>query len=200
MINLLATDLKEQYLYGRRNTILRRWAFALLLGLVGVGVVTTAGLFYMKQSIKTYSSQVTKTQASLEEQKIGEVQKDAQDITDSLKLAVDVLSREVLFSQLLKQIATVTPPNTVLTDLSISKTQGAIEIAAISSDYASATQLQVNLQDPENKIFSKADILNIACVPTPVDPKYPCTVTVRALFADNNPFLFINRGGSNANQ
>jgi Tfp pilus assembly protein PilN len=198
MINLLPSDLKEHYMYSRRNSRLRRWAFALLFGLVGVGLVATSGMLYLQRSIDSHSNKAATLEASLKGQKLEETRKKSEEITSSLKLATDVLSREVLFSKLLTQIGSVTPPNTSLTDLSISKVQGSLDITAISSDYASATQLQVNLSDPENKIFSKADIININCSPTPADPRYPCTVTLKALFADNNPFLFINKNSSKA--
>ncbi|HEX8182759.1 MAG TPA: PilN domain-containing protein [Candidatus Saccharimonadales bacterium] len=193
MINLLPTDLKQEYLYARRNTQLRRWVFALLFGLMGVGLVATAGMLYMQQSIDTYSKLVVTSEDSLKQQKLSETRKQAEDITSSLKLVVQVLSREVLFSKLLTQVAAVTPPETSLTDLTISKVQGSLEITAISSDYKSATQLQVNLEDPANKIFSKADIQTISCNATATNAKYPCTVTLKALFADDNPFLFINK-------
>ena len=153
MINLLPTDLKEEYVYARRNTVLRRWAFALLFGLVGVGIVTTGGLLYMQQSIDTYSRQVVAAQDTLKEQKLDETKKHSEEITSSLKLVVQVLSREVLFSKLLTQIAAVTPADTALTDLSISQVEGALEITAVSTNYESATQLQVNLRGPGQQNF-----------------------------------------------
>lgn len=198
MINLLPNDLKVEYIYARRNNLLRRWCFALLLGLGGVGLVTTGGMLYMQRSIDSYSRQVLAAQDSLKTQKLDETRTQAADITSSLKLVVQVLSREVLFSKLLGQIASVTPPNTSLTDLSISKIEGAIEITAISTDYQSATQLQVNLQDPANRIFSRADIQSITCTPNTTNPRYPCTITIKALFADDNPFLFINKPAGGA--
>ncbi len=103
MINLLPTDLKQQYVYARRNNHLRRWAVALVLGLVGVGLVTTAGLLYMQKSIDTSSSHVVRAQDSLHAQKLDQTRTHANDITTSLKLVVQVLSREVLFSKLLTQ-------------------------------------------------------------------------------------------------
>ncbi len=193
MINLLPTSLKQEYVYGRHNSVLRRWVFALLFGLIGVGIVTTGGMLYMQRSIDDYSHRALAIQDTLKLQKLDETRKHSEDITNSLKLVIQVLSREVLFSKLLTQIASVTPPNTSLTDLSISKVEGALEITAISSSFESATQLQVNLQDPNNKIFSKADIQNIVCNTNSTDPRYPCTVTLRALFSNNNPFLFINK-------
>lgn len=194
MINLLPPDLKEQYTYGRRNVSLRRWAISLTFGIFGVAIVTFAGLFYMEKSIITHRAQVAKAERSLADQDLEQTREQAKNITGSIKLAVDVLSKEILFSQLLTQIATVIPPNTSLTDLSISKEQDNIEIKAVSADYNSATQLQVNLEDPSNKIFSKADIQSISCT-NAQDPRYPCSVTIRALFSKDNPYLFINKSG-----
>ena len=110
----------------------------------------------------------------------------------------NVLGQEVLFSQLLKQIAATIPQNANLTGLNISQTKGAIDIAAIASDYRTASQVQVNLADPANKIFSKADIINITCSSDGsggTTSQYPCSVSVRALFSGDNPFLFINSKG-----
>jgi Tfp pilus assembly protein PilN len=193
MINLLPSDIKEHYVYARRNTSLRHWAFALLFGLVGVGVVATGGLLVMQQSIDQYSKQVASAQDALKSQRLEETRKHAKEITNSLKLVVDVLSKEVLFSKLITQIGAVTPLNTSLTDLSINQVQGALDITAISADYNSATQLQVNLADPENKLFSRADIQTITCTEGTSNPRYPCQVRIKALFSENNPFLFINK-------
>ncbi len=117
MINLLPPLVKQQYLYGRRNTSLRRWAAAFLVGLLGVALVTSFGYFYLQKSISNYQGHIAQTQAKLDEQKLTEVQKHSEDITNSLKLVVKVLGKEILFSQLLKQIGAVTPPGAALTDL-----------------------------------------------------------------------------------
>ena len=86
------------------------------------------------------------------------------------------------------------PAKASLTGISISKLSGGIDLTAAASDYNTATQVQVNLQDPANKIFDKADIINIVCSSTSTDPQYPCTITIRAQFSKNNPFLFIASG------
>jgi Tfp pilus assembly protein PilN len=194
MINLLPPELKEQYVYGRRNTTLRRWTVAMMFSFLGVVVLTFAGLFLMQNSIHKYQDQVAGTKGQLDSQRLEETRSQAKEISGNIKLAVDVLSREVLFSKLLQQIATVIPPNTSLTDLNITQTTGAIEVKAVAGDYTSATQLQINLKDPKNRIFSKADIQSITCNASASDPKYPCEVTIKALFSTDNPFLFINKG------
>ncbi len=120
-----------------------------------------------------------------------------QQLSDSLKLVTQVLQREILFSKLLAQTGAALPNGSVLTDLSINKLQGGLDLRVSATDYQTATQVQLNLQDPNNKIFEKADIVNIQCVtPKPgnnaLQNKYPCNVQLRALFAKNNPFSFIS--------
>ena len=87
------------------------------------------------------------------------------------------------------------PPGSSLTGLNIAQVTGGIDITAGASDYNTASQVQVNLADPNNKIFSKADIVGINCA-SGSSGSYPCTVTIRALFAANNPYLFINSGSA----
>ncbi len=149
---------------------------------------------YLQQTSNAFAADAAKSAQSLQEQKQTEIEKQVQDISSSLKLAVQVLSKEVLFSQLLKQLSIIIPSNASLSGININQLQGGVDITALTTDYAAATQLQVNLADPDNKIFAKADIINITCASGSgsATPKYPCTVTMRALFAKNNPFLFIN--------
>lgn len=194
MINLLPSELKESYHYAARNVLLVRWAVACALSVVGLALVSTAGLIIIQQATLSYNDQITTAQKSLEDQKLTQTQAEVKDISSSLKLAVQVLSQEVLFSKLLTQLATIMPNNAVLTDLDLSHAQTSVNITALTADYGAATQLQVNLADPANKLFSKADLVSVNCGGSSNDSKYPCTATIRALFAKNNPYLFINDG------
>ena len=196
MINLLPPSKKVDIVYARRNTKLLRWIAVLVAALAGIGLILVSGLFYINKSISTYSNEVAKAGEGLKSQKFEETQKRVEEISGSLKLVTQVLSREVLFSKLFKQIGSAIPPNASLTDLKIGKIEGAIDLTAAALDYNTATQVQVNLSDPANKIFDKADIVSITCnAKTSSDPRYPCIVAIRAQFAKNNPFLFISPGG-----
>ncbi|MDB5185951.1 MAG: hypothetical protein JWL85_474 [Candidatus Saccharibacteria bacterium] len=198
MINLLPPEMKEEFTYARRNTKLLAWAGALLVTVIGVFIVVFAGQLYIDQSTKSYQAQIVQAEEQLKIQKLEETQKKVEDISSSLKLVVQVLSRQVMFSALLKQIGAAMPQNTVLTNLNINKIEGGIELSAAASSYQSATQIQLNLQDSSNKIFEKADIVNINCNSTTsnsgnqLDGVYPCKIVIKALFTKNNPFLFIN--------
>lgn len=193
MINLLPAEVKQNYGYARRNSSLLHILISFIIGIIGLAAIVAAGVLYLHQSANSHNQQAAKTEASLKEQKQAEVEKQVEDISSSLKLAVQVLSKEVLFSQVLKQLAVVIPSNVRLSGVSITEFGGGIDVSADATNYQAATQLQINLADPENKIFAKADIVNITCGTQPgVVTRYPCKAVVRAQFADNNPFLFIN--------
>lgn len=197
MINLLPPELKNNYRYGRLNVSLRKWTVILLAALIGLGALATYGLLTIHQSTVRYDKQIASNEALFQKENFSGTQKQVQDMGSSFKLVVKVLGQEVLFSQLLKQIAGTIPPKANLTGLTISQTQGALDISAIATDYNTATQVQVNLADPDNKIFSKADIVSVTCNnANALNPRYPCTVNIRALFANNNPFLLINSKGN----
>lgn len=195
LINLLPPELKQDYSYARRNTSLAHMLAMFGVGVLGLAVIVLAGMMYLQQASKVYTAQAANIEKSLQDQNIAGIEKQVQDISNSLKLSVQVLSKEVLFSQMLKQMAVITPSNVSLSGISISQLEGGVDITAKTADYNAATQLQINLSDPDNKIFSKADIVSVTCGPTVsngVRVRYPCTATIRALFAKDNPFLFIN--------
>ncbi len=192
MINLLPPTMKDGYRYARHNRRLLHWVIALGIGIIGAVALTTIGYLYMDETAKSYEMQIATTQEQLNKQNYTGIKKEVKDITNNLQLVVQVLSNQVVFSDLLTQLGSLTPKDTVLTGLSIAQTQGAINITAQAKDYSSATQLHINLSDANNKIFSKADIVSIDCQQDSKNT-YPCTITVRALFAPDNPYLFINQ-------
>lgn len=192
MINLLPPQIKSDLRYARLNLVILHWLAAMALGIGGIAGVVWAGQYYIQRSTKTYAAQVATSRERLKSQKLDETQKQVSDISNSVKLTVQVLQREVLFSKMLQGIGSVMPPGASLQNLSIGKIDGGIDLQVQAVDYTTATQVQVNLQDPKNKIFSKADIVNVTCAAAaPTGNKYPCSITLRALFADNSSFLFI---------
>ncbi len=191
MINLLPDAQKSQLFYARLNTKLRRWIFVSMLSVAGIIIIFGAGFMFIHQSISDEKQQVNQREAQLKSQKLEETQKRMADISDSIKLASDVLSKQVLFSKLLNKVGGTMPPGTSLQSLSINSLDGGIDLTAVATNYQSATQVQLNLADPANKIFEKADIVSITCQDDPAKPSdYPCQVTIRALFAKENTFQY----------
>lgn len=195
MINLLPPATKEDILYARRNVKLLRWVAAIGISLAGAVIIMLFGQLYLAQSVKSYQAQIEEGQQRLKIQKIDETQTRVSEISANLKLVVDVLKRELLFSKVLRQVGAAIPSGAVLTELTIEKVQGGIDLTFESKDFQTGSQILVNLQDPENKVFEKADIEDITCDAEVLEGRvYPCQVNIRALFGDNSPYLFINEG------
>lgn len=197
MINLLPPEVKSGYRYARRNIALRRWVAAFLIVVVGLSALGTYGLLALHESTIRYNGQVAAVQAQLQKDKLNQTKSQVENMSNSLKLAVQVLSNEVLFSKLIQQIGAVMPSGTVLTGLTIDQVTGGLELTADSTNYTAATQIQINLADPTNKIFSKVDIESIkqnSAASSSANSIYQYKVQLRALFNSNNAFLFINQG------
>ncbi len=197
MINLLPPETKESFRYARLNMILLRWLAGITLGIIGIVIITSSGMVFLNQTITSASSSVNETQTLLKVDKLNDVKQQIRKISSNLKLMVAVLSREVLYSKLLKQIGAALPHGAVLTGINITQVQGGINLQAATIDYHTATQIQINLQDPNNKIFSKADIVSIQCqsksqIADSFTRTYPCKAQYRVQFVSKNPFLFIN--------
>jgi len=195
MINLLPPKVKEDISYARRNKKLFSWALAMVASIVGILIIVGFGQLYLTQSVKTYERQISEGQERLRIQKIDETQKRVSEISGNIKLVVQVLSREILFSKVLRQVGAAIPSGAILTELTILKVEGGIDLTFEAKDYQTGSQILLNLQDPANKIFEKADIEEIRCsAEVPDGQTYPCQVSIRALFGDNSPYLFINEG------
>lgn len=205
MINLLPPDIKDDIFFARRNMRLRNWITAAIFALLGLGVIVAGGLLYMQQSIKSETAQLQTARTALQAQNVDETQKRVTEISANTKLTVDVLSREILFSKLIRQLGSALPANTALQGLKIDAIQGGIQLNALAADFNAGTQLQLNLQDPKNGIFEKADINSIECT----DPSesgsgggtgeaklFPCDVSLQALFGKNNTYVYITPKGS----
>lgn len=197
MINLLPADYKQDITFARRNAKLKNWLIASCIGVIGIIAIIAAGHLFIDRSTVTWQKQVDQSKQQLGAQKLDETQKHITDISDSIKLTVQVLSKEILFSKLLTQVGAAMPPGTSLQSLSISSIEGGLDLTAGATTYQTATQVQINLSDPANKIFDKADITSVSCQDDPKNTSpYPCTVTIRALFAKDNGFQYVTSTGA----
>jgi len=199
MINLMPPEIKQSYAYAQKNQRLTKWVIVLLIGLIGIGLIGTYGWVSLHQSIKTTTQQVATIQNSLNKNHLTSTESKVATISNDFRLVVKVLSQEILFSKLLSQMAAIMPEGTNLTSLDITNTtSGAgLNISAEATNYNLATQVQVNLNDPSNGIFSRSNLISITCdSKSATNAAYPCTVNLIAQFAQNNQFLFINQKDS----
>jgi len=180
-------------MHARRNKIMRDWAFAMLIGIAGIVVVIIVGIMQIEQRATELESEVASSREVLKVQKMEETSKQVEEISNNFKLVTQVLSRQVLFSEVLKQVGAIMPDGSSLSNLSIEEISGGIDLQVEAVDYQTATQVQVNLQDSANKLFEEVDIINITCTDNATGD-YPCKGAYRAKYTSNNPFLFLNYG------
>lgn len=197
MINLLSNQERDDIMYARRNTKLLHWVVGIIIIIVGMLLIVGGGYLYANSTIDKYTAEVNDRQTSLENQKLSESQQRIQTLSNNVKLILQVLGNEVLFSKLLRQVGAVMPQGSVLTSIEIGEVKGGLDLVASAKDYDTATQVQVNLASLDNQLFAKADIVSVACGGS--DPTYPCTVTLRAEFDSNNPYLFLNQSKAGSN-
>lgn len=197
MINLMPNEYKQTLRYARRNAVLLHWFGGVMVILVLAVSTIFVGRGYLQAESKNYAAANTKTQATLKEKDLEGTLNKVEGISTNLKLIIQVLSRQILFSKLLQQIGAVMPPGTILYNLDITQVEGGLDITADAVDQTAATQVQVNLSSAENKLFDKVDIVSVQC-DAASRPTYPCRIVLRALFLDDNPFSFVNQSKGTA--
>lgn len=190
MINLMPPEKKDEILYARRNNMLIGWVIGIIGALFLIILLVSGGLFYIKQDTNRNVNAAQTIDAELKDKKQEEIIARVNELSGNLKLTVDVLSSEVLFSRLLTEVGQVMPPGTVLSSLTLSsELSGGLDLQINSVDYESGVQAQLNLADEEDGLFEAADISSVSCDNS--EPSaYPCTSSIRVLFSeDNNSFL-----------
>jgi hypothetical protein len=198
MINLMPATSKSAIMYARYNSRLLHWTIGCLFIIIAMGATVVLGGFYIDSAKNNLSKSITQTKDTITSQKLDKVQAQAESISSGVKLIVQVLSKEILFSKLLQQIGALMPTGATLGDIALTNNvTGAIDLTANAIDYQSATQVQVNLQDPKNNLFDKVDTTSVSCVDAPqtggsgVVSKYKCQILVRALFKPTAAVTFL---------
>ena len=120
MINLLDNETQRQYRAARLNLKLRGY-FALLLATLVVILAMFGGGVYLTWSERSVAETELKSgQASLRE--YDDVKKQAEDFTANLKIAKSIVNQEVLYSDMIVQIAKTLPNSAVLSSLALDQT------------------------------------------------------------------------------
>lgn len=197
MINLLPPSYAGRIKFGRQNTGLRRWIVGAMVSIGGLVVIIAGGWIFMDTQASSLRSDLDSKNAQLKAQNLAKVQKDAADISGDIRVINQVLNNEVRFSDLIQDVGKIMPQGSILSSLSLSKINGALDLSTSSKDYTSAAQIAVNLNDPANGLFSKVDIVSINCNSDTTNP-YKCAGTFKALFsaAAQKKYLSVPQGAA----
>jgi Tfp pilus assembly protein PilN len=156
MINLIPDDIKQNHYYGHRNRLLLRSVIFLCVVVVSVAVVFGYGYFSLNQDRKAVEKTVNGKQADIAD--LDKLNKQAQDLSDTINTASTILNRENKFSVFIQKIGSARPTGAYLTKLSLAtdQTNRPFEIQAVITSEEQASVLQKNLV--ASGVFQAADI------------------------------------------
>lgn len=194
MINLLPPESKQQIQYGRRNTHLTRWIFAMVIVIAGIGVMTVVGQLYINQNVKSLKTIATQAQTRMADQNLEATKKELTTLSGNLKTVVQILNKQLLFSKMFIKIGGVMPAGTAVSGVTLSTSDSAIDLAIGGIDKNAASQAFINVSDPKNGFFEKADLISVTCtqVTAASDTKYPCSANIRVTLKNDSSFYFLN--------
>lgn len=191
MINLLPPEVKQSITYGRRNAVLVKWIIAIVIVITGIAAMNIFGWLYINQNVHNQQKLVSLTQNRISSQNLEAAKNQLQDLSDKVKTIVQILNKQLLFSKMLTTIGSILPDGSVLSNINLSTTDSALDLSVSAVSRDAATQAFVNISDPANNFFDKADLVSITCE-TPSTKKYPCTAQVRVTLKNNSSFYFMN--------
>lgn len=196
MINLLPDHIKEEITYSRRNRVLLRWIISVVLVIGGIGAMTVFGELFINKNIHTLQSVAKITQDRISDQNLQSTQKDIQNLSNNFKTITQLLSKQLLFSKLFVKIGSIIPNGAILSGITISNAAPTLDLNIASTTQNTATQAFVNIHDPANGIFQKADLISVSCTPSSstssIHSKYPCLTIITVVMKTDSSFYFLN--------
>ena len=196
MINLLPDYIKKEIVFGRRNRVLSHWIVVVFLVIVGVGVMTGAGEILINQNINSTQIDAKITQARISSQNLAATQADIKSLSNNFKTVTQILSKQLLFSRLFVKIGGIIPNGVILSGVTITNTNSALDLNIAAISRQAANQAFININDPANGLFAKADLISIDCASssssTSSSTKYPCTGEIDVMMKSNSSFYYLN--------
>jgi len=196
MINLIPPAYATRIKFGRSNATLRNWILGAVAAIAGLLLIMAGGWLYLNSQASDLRGQLNETNNQLSAQNLDKVKKDATEINGDIKAINQIFKSEIRFSDLIQDIGRITPSGAILSSLTLTQINGPLDLTVNTTDYATAAQVAVNLNDPTNGIFSKADIVSITCNNT--KSSYLCTGIYKALFSASAQKKYQNVPGDNS--
>jgi hypothetical protein len=191
MINLLPPESKQQIAYARKNRVLVRWITAVFFVAIGVACITLFGQYYISKNSSNLRAVAVETEQRIANQNLESTQKEIETLSNNMKTVLQILNKQLLFSKVITKIGSVLPVDSALTGVNLSATDSAIELEIVSSNRTAASQAFVNISDPKNGLFEKADLLSVECPKAPSRTD-PCTTAIKVVIKTDSSFYYLN--------
>lgn len=159
MINLLPPEYKEEISYGRKNRKTLSWATTVGFGILSLLIVTFVG----KVTIESAKGQAVTQKASIEDQikqtKLSDTEKDYTSFINTTNNVKKIYSQEVLYSRLIRKLATLLPPDSKITNISLTDKDKALNLNFSNSRDGLGPVILVNLQNQGIQVSSRTSTL-----------------------------------------
>lgn len=194
MINLMPKDIKQDRAYGRSNVLLLKWTSQIAVAYILLIIALISGYSFMVSAQRSVNNSKKRVEETIKNEKLDQTEKEYSSFASNVKTVTQILSKQLIYSSLLQQIGSVTPNGATLSSVSISSAANALDLNFNIASSDIAPIIQLNLQDEKNKLFQKADIIQVSCQQSNEAEK--CTTQLKAEYKKDAKFLFINTIGT----
>ena len=203
MINLMPDDMRQEINYARRNYLLLKWMSAIFVVIVFVGLMTIFGQYYIKSNTQNLQKTAEITEARINSHNLSSTRTSIQNLSNNFVTITQLLKKQLLFSKMFVKIGSIIPQGAILRGITLSPTtSAAIDLNVIAVNREAATLAFVNISDPQNGLFDKADLLSVSCNDITAETeassaKYPCSSIIKVVIKTDSSFYFLNSLSSN---
>jgi hypothetical protein len=203
MINLMPDYLRQEIAFARRNYALLQWLMAVTIVIIAVGAMTIFGQYYIGRNTKSLEAAAEVTKERIDAQNLQTTQTDIQSLSNNFTTVTRLLKQQLLFSRMFVKIGSIVPGGAILRGITLSTTTStAIDLNVVAINRDVATQAFVNISDPANGLFDKADLLSVSCSTVGIDSsdltaKYPCSAMIKVVIKTDSSFYFLNSLSNN---
>jgi len=157
MINLIPDNLRDQLRYAQHNLLLRKYLLAIVFIAGVVAATFWIGMLALGRQSLDLENQLAAKNSQLAE--YSDVLAQAQELSDTIDTIEALLDREIKFSQLLTEIASLVPSGASLNGISLSNEEDTLTLTATINSQDLAAVFQQNLASSD--LFAVADIASM---------------------------------------
>ena len=146
MIDLLPPAVKEHKRYGQLNRRLLKYALLTLTTMAIIGVIFAISWLTLKKNEAVIDAELTDAKAK--NAQYASIEQSAKGLADRLKSIEEVQKQQTHFTNLLKELAAVTPPGVYIYTMQVSsEANGSMQVAAFAQTEQAAASFQQAIEN-----------------------------------------------------
>ena len=155
MINLIPDEHREQIRYGRKNAQVLVWLSTVVFGVAILLAVALVGRLTIQTAKNQTISQRAAVETQISDAKLDSVEKDYTTFVNGVGSVKKVYQQQILYSRLIRKMATLLPPGARLTTIALSDKDRAINLNFDNDVDALGPTIQINLQNQGAQIAER---------------------------------------------